>query len=151
MKRLLVILGLLAHSAAFAQPLQPQSDDEVIERLPPIAARRAPPAPQELPERARELVQHARRTGDPRLAGQALALLKPWRSDDRAAAPIVIAMAEAEQHLHDFDAARRRLQALVARDPAQAQAWLMLATLHRVQGRYAESDTACRALEAAGA
>ena len=40
----------------------------------------------------------------------------------------------------------RRLQALTQREPGNAQAWLLLATLHRAQGRYGPSDQACAVL-----
>ena len=40
----------------------------------------------------------------------------------------------------------RRLQALTQRKPGNAQAWLLLATLHRVQGPYGPSDQACAVL-----
>jgi predicted Zn-dependent protease len=63
----------------------------------------------------------------------------------------VLALAQAEQHLHRFDSARARLQALTARDPALPQAWLMLATLHRVQGHYADADASCAGLQRAAA
>jgi tetratricopeptide (TPR) repeat protein len=144
----------LACAATFAAPLVPSSDDQVIERLPAGAA----PAPQPASAsgrgsaaRALDLVAQARRSGDPRPVGQALALLAPWRDDVRAPAPLVIALAQAEQFVHDFEPARRRLQALVVREPAQAQAWLMLATLDRLQGRYGASDTACDGVVHAGA
>jgi tetratricopeptide (TPR) repeat protein len=146
------LAATLLAAAAQAAVLQPSREDEVIERLPPTLARAAAPAsPQDAAQRALALVAQARRGGDPRPAGQALALLRPWQNDARAPASVVIALADAEQYLHRFDAARTRLQALTAREPAQAQAWLMLATLHRVQGRYADSDAACVGLQRAGA
>ncbi len=54
--------------------------------------------------------------------------------------------ATAQQYLHDFDGAVRLLEGLVARDARQPQAWLSLATIRRVQGRYAASDAACAGL-----
>jgi hypothetical protein len=51
-----------------------------------------------------------------------------------------------QQHLHDFDGAALRLETLVQRAPQLAQAWLTLATVRRVQGRYAASDAACAGL-----
>jgi hypothetical protein len=95
---------------------------------------------------AARLMAQARAEGDPRHAGEALALLQPWASQARAPADVVVALADAEQHLHAFDAARTRLEALAQREPAQAQAWLMLATLHRLQGRWSASNAACARL-----
>ncbi len=150
MTRLLMLLSTLTCAAAFAAPLQPTSDDQVIERLPPAAPRTASSST-DAASRALALVAHAQRTGDPRPAGQALALLAPWRHDRNADASVVIALAQAEQHLHDFTPALERLQSLVARNPSHAQAWLMIATLHRLQGRYAASDAACAGVGRAGA
>jgi tetratricopeptide (TPR) repeat protein len=154
MKALPALAAALVAVAAQAVVLQPMRDDEVVERLPPAAPGRGtavPSSPQEAAQRALALTAQARRTGDPRPAGQALALLRPWQNDARAPAPVVIALADAEQHLHRFDAARERLQALVAREAPPPQAWLMLATLQRLQGRYADSEVACAGLRRSGA
>jgi predicted Zn-dependent protease len=150
MKAFLIALALLGSACAVAEVVQPGRDDEVIERLPP-APPRAAPSSLDPAQEALELVAAARDSGDPRLAGQALALLKRRRSDANASAAIVVALAQAEQYLHEFDTARQRLQGLVEREPGHAQAWLMLATLHRVQGRYAASDAACAGLARSGA
>jgi hypothetical protein len=145
--RIAVFLGAVAAFGASAAPIVPTHDAQVIERLPDVARPAGSAAdPVAALREARALVDASRRDGDPRLAGRALARLARWQSDPRAPAELVLLLAHTEQHLHQFDRATARLQALVAREPAQAQAWLMLATLHRVQGRYAESDAACRAI-----
>jgi hypothetical protein len=152
MKGLAALAAALLALAVQAVVLQPARDDEVIERLPPAPPRAAAPSsPQDAAQRALALVAQARRAGDPRLAGQALALLRPWADDPRAAAPVVIALVDAEQHLHRFDAARTRLLALAAREAPPPQAWLMLATLQRLQGHYAAADAACAGLRRSGA
>jgi hypothetical protein len=56
-----------------------------------------------------------------------------------------------QQYLHQFDAAALNLEMLVLRTPSHAQAWLTLATVRRVQGRYGLSDRACDAVFLAGA
>ena len=58
-----------------------------------------------------------------------------------------------QQYLHEFDAAAATLEPLLARPAERAtpQAWLTLATVRRVQGRYADSDAACRRLGRSGA
>ncbi|WP_348755196.1 tetratricopeptide repeat protein [uncultured Aquincola sp.] len=145
---------LLAALAAQAVPLVPASDDERIESLP---ARRAPPVvavpgqgttpdPAAAVREAGELLAQAHADGDPRFAGRALARLQPWADDPRAPAPLVLMLAQVEQYIHRFDAAEARLKALLARDTRQPQAWLTLATLQRLRGRYAESDASCAAL-----
>lgn len=146
----------VAACAAQASVLVPHGDDEVIEQLPAAAtarsaiqkARRSPGAAAAL---AREWIEQARSSGDPRPAGQAIALLKPWAERSLASPEVVLMLATAEQFLHDFEPAARRLQALLSRDANQPQAWLTLATLRRVQGRYADSDQACGQLLRLGA
>ncbi len=144
------VLGLVLAWQVGAAPITPSRDDEVIERLPTVVvrtpARAAGTDPALALRDAGALLDAARRDGDPRLAGRALARLAHWHSDAQAPAELVLTLARVEQFLHQFEPARARLQALVQREPRQAQAWLMLATLHRVQGRYAESDAGCRAL-----
>jgi tetratricopeptide (TPR) repeat protein len=151
-KRHAVIVVLTAWlSLAAAVPLRPASDDEVVERLPAATASRsalarARQSPQAAAALARVWIEQARRGGDPRPAGQAIALLKPWVDSPLPDAQAVLMMATAEQYLHEFDPALRRLLRLVQSDPAQPQAWLTIATLQRLQGRYAASDAACARL-----
>lgn len=154
MRRLFLLLLCAAGlSAAQAVPLQPRGDDELIETLPARRAAAASTAasprsadPAAAVREANDWLAQAHAQGDPRFAGRALAVLQPWAADASAPAPVVLMLATTEQYIHRFDSARQRLQALVARDPRQPQAWLTLATLHRLHGRYAESDAACKAL-----
>lgn len=140
-------LALAAAGATQAAPIQPGSDAQVIERLPAAPRTSGSADPAVAVREAQALLQAARRDSDPRLAGRALARLARWQAQPQAPAEVVLALAEAEQYLHQFVPATRRLQALLQRDPQQAQGWLLLATLHRVQGRYAASDEACAALQ----
>jgi hypothetical protein len=144
--RAIALLGAIAGLVASAAPIVPTHDEQVIERLPDVGRAGNTADPSAALHEARALLNAGRRDGDPRLAGRALARLARWQSDPRAPVDMVLLLANTEQYLHLFDRATSRLQALVAREPGQAQAWLMLATLHRVQGRYAESDAACRAI-----
>lgn len=92
-------------------------------------------------------MNEARDRGDPRYAGYALAALAPWRDavdHDRAPDDVAVLQATLAQYQHDFDGARRMLERVLARRPDHAQARLTLATIARVQGRYADSDAACR-------
>lgn len=142
------LVSLWLAGAAAAVPITPKSDDDIIERLPAVTLRTSASSdPAQALQEARQLLDAGRKEGDPRLAGRALARLARWSADPQAPAEIVLMLASTEQYLHQFDLATQRLQALLQRDPAQAQAWLMLATLRRVQGRYAESDQACRGLQ----
>jgi len=147
-----------------AEPITPTRDDEVIEVLPASAGNRED---RQLRKRlaarpddvalattvARRYLEQARESGDPRFAGLALAALRAW--PDAASAPddVLLLRATLEQYLHEFDAAVGHLRVLVARPSGsrQPQAWLSLATVLRVQGRYRDSDAACREVGAAGA
>ena len=156
-------LGALAPMAN-AVPITPASDAEVIDVLPAATgdragvrhlrqqlARQPHDAALALAAAKRWLAQ-ARELGDPRFAGMALAALAGW--PDAATAPDEVLMLRAtlQQYLHEFEASAATLQALLARrGAARPQAWLTLATVRRVQGRYRESDAACAQLARAGA
>jgi len=159
MRRCLVLVCcVLALAGVRAEPLVPQRDDEVVETLPAGGSRAeerrwrtASNDPAEAAALARRRLAQARAQGDPRLAGRALAALRGW--PDAATAPddVLLMRATIEQYLHEFDAAAAHLEQLVQRRPQHAQAWLTLATVRRVQGRYADSDRACAALARARA
>lgn len=150
-------------SPAHAEPIVPKDDAEVIEVLSSTGSSRAeerrlrrelaaqPGNAVLAAELARLYIEQARESGDPRPAGQALAVLRAWPDPSGAPAAVLLMQATVAQYLHDFDGSAALLEQLVAREPSQAQAWLTLATVRRVQGRYAESDRACRQLATLGA
>lgn len=148
---------------ASATPLQPASDAEVIEVLPAIKGSRAEErrlrsqlaqAPRDAALAltvARRHLDQAHELGDPRYAGMALAALAPWTDDATTPNELLLMRATLLQFLHQFDAAAASLQRLLARPgAARPQAWLTLATVRRVQGRYAESDAACAQVARSG-
>jgi hypothetical protein len=154
----------MAATLARAVPIEPTRDDEVIEVLPAASVdrvedRRARKALAANPRDAtlavavaRRYLDRARELGDPRYAGLALAALAPWSDIATMPADVLMTKAVLQQYLHEFDASAASLQALLARPDAgaQPQAWLTLATVRRVQGRYADSDAACREVGRAG-
>ena len=160
---LLLLAGCVHGATAQAAPIRPASDDEVIETLPAVVGDRAEERRlrRELAARpldaqlattvARRRLQQARDSGDPRFAGQALAALQAWPDAQRAPANVLLMQANVEQFLHAFDPAAAKLELLLKREPRDAQAWLTLATIRRVQGRYADSDAACGAMKQLGA
>lgn len=160
---LLCIAASMVGAGAQAAPLLPTSDDQVIETLATPAGDRAEertlrrqlaarPGDVELAVTlARRYLEQAHREGDPRFAGRALAALQHWASSPDAPPEVLLSRATVLQYLHQFDPAAGLLEGLVRRQPAMAQAWLTLATIRRVQGRYAESDRACAGLAKAGA
>jgi tetratricopeptide (TPR) repeat protein len=84
--------------------------------------------------------------GDPRYIGQAQAALAPWWALPAPPADVRVMRAKLRQFDHQFDAARADLAAVVAADPAHADAWAWLAAIAMVQARYAEARHACRQL-----
>jgi hypothetical protein len=147
-----------------ALPITPTRDDEVIEVLPATAAssedrqlrKRLAARPNDAvlaSAVARRYLAQSRESGDPRFAGLALAALGAW--PDAASAPndVLFLRATLEQYLHEFGASVAHLRLLLARPGGErnSQAWLTLATVLRVEGRYAESDDACRNVGRAGA
>ena len=155
-----VLCALVLGPLARAEVLRPQSDAEVIETLPGVVGSRAderklrqqwaanPRDPVLAAALARRYLDQARDQGEPRFAGRALAALQAWPDVDKAPDDVVLMLATVQQFLHDFDGAAANLEKLVERQPGHAQAWLTLATIRRVQGRYADSDRACGALVA---
>jgi hypothetical protein len=165
-------LGFAAFSllAAFAgsagsTPITPTHDDEVIEVLPPLAGGRAearrqrkllasqPRDPVLALGIAKRYLDQAHELGDPRFAGMAMSAIAGWQDEATMPGDVLMMRATVQQYLHEFDASVRSLQALLARPGQQPrpQAWLTLATVKRVQGRYADSDVACKQVAASGA
>lgn len=150
----------LVLSGAFVQAevVLPKSDAEVIETLPSVVGSRreerrlrqqwaANPANPELSTAlARRYLAQAREQGEPRFAGRALAVLQAWPDPDKTPDDVLLMLATVQQFLHDFDGSAANLERLVRRQPAHSQGWLTLATIRRVQGRYAASDQACGGL-----
>lgn len=164
-----LLLGALAATlvvaAAQATPIVPTRDDEVVDVLPALPGNRAEekrlrgllakqPTNQALAlQAARRYLAQAHATGDPRFAGMALSAIAAWTDEATMPDDILMMRATLQQYLHDFDGSAASLQRLVARQggAGNPQAWLTLATVRRVQGRYAESDAACAQVARAGA
>lgn len=91
-------------------------------------------------EDIRALLQRARDTGDQRLLGQALHLLNRMPTPTTE---IRLLRATALQSLHRFDPALDELQFVLQREPGNAQAWLLQATLHNARGDYVAAQKAC--------
>ncbi|MEO7056329.1 MAG: hypothetical protein ABI143_05960 [Caldimonas sp.] len=154
----------LASWSACAVPITPSRDDEVVEVLPATSSGRS--EDRQLRKRlaanpkdaalavsvARKYLAQAHESGDPRFAGLAVAALRSWPDPAVAPADVLLMQATLQQYLHEFDTAVANLRLLLARPGGerQSQAWLTLATVLRVQGKYAESDMACRHVGAAG-
>lgn len=145
-----------------AEPIVPRHDAQVIETLTGLSGERAEerklrralaqrPGDAALATRlAARYLERARADADPRYAGPAFAALQPWADAAQAPSDVLLLQATLEQHVHRFDSAAAKLEWLVEREPRISQAWLTLATIRRVQARYADSDRACRQVLALG-
>lgn len=153
---LLVLLGGLALTTAFivapgadrSGPFLPRSDGEVLEEVPKGTPRpTAPLTVDEAAARAKELIVEARRSGgDPRLLGRAQATLAPWWNEPSPPRQVRLLRATLKQSFHDFEGALADLDAQVAADPTDAQAWLTRATVLSVLARYPEAERSCEPL-----
>ena len=153
------LLGLaLLSEPAGATPLNPTSDGEIIEVLPGLTSTRAqerrqrkmlaqqPRDPGLAIEIATRYLAQAHELGDPRFAGMAMAAISGWTDEATMPDDVLMMRATLQQYLHEFDASVRSLEVLVRRPSTvpRPQAWLTLATVRRVQGRYGDSDLACK-------
>jgi len=142
-----------------ARPFVPERDDIVVERLP----EKGEPALAELKRmraalatdpRALDLalavawraLDAGRRRGDPRFLGQAQAALAPWWTGNDVPPQALLLRATLKQTQHDFAGSLADLDALLAIDPANAQALLTRATVRSVVGRYVDARRDCAAL-----
>jgi Tfp pilus assembly protein PilF len=150
-----LVLALLAPGAR-ATPHIPGRGDDVIERLP----LGADPARQELRRLraqlaanphdlalatgiARRYIQTARTETDPRYLGYAQAALAPWWNSPAPPSAVRLLRATLLQSTHHFPEALHDLDAVVAADPGNAQAWLTRATVQTVRGEYAAATASC--------
>lgn len=153
----------LVATTAHAAVITPRDDAQVIEALPGANGsrrddRRLRQQWSTQPDNAalavalaKRYLERARQFGDPRFAGQAFAALQAWPDATSAPDEVLLMLATLQQYVHEFDAAAANLERLVHRRPGAVQAWAILATVRRVQGRLDASQQACAGLDAAGA
>jgi hypothetical protein len=140
---------------AWAAPYLPASDAQVLAEL-PAGARHASVATREITRTRLDIalplaqfyISRARATGDLRFLGYAEAILTPWMNRADVPTQVLVLHATVLQSRHLFDASLGELDRALARNPADAQAWLTRATVLRVLGRYAEANAACGHLAA---
>jgi len=161
MRRLLspvfVVVCALGTGAAQAAPYTPQSDNEILERLPFKASaaedrelRQLRRALAEQPQNMERALALARRyfdlvsaEGDPRYVGYAEAAIRPWSNAAEPAVEILVMRALLRQYRHEFDAALADLARAVERDPGNAEAWSWRSAISLVQADYAGARAAC--------
>ena len=146
---------------ALAAPYIPKDGSAVIEQLPRRAdatqlALRAQRqqlngAPQDLALAtglAQRYIALARSETDPRYLGYAQAALAPWWRQAAPPVPVRLLRATILQSTHQFGPALQDLDAVIAQEPANGQAWLTRATVLTVQGDYARATASCARLSA---
>ncbi|PIL40483.1 hypothetical protein [Massilia psychrophila] len=152
------VLTLLA-TALHAAPYTPKRGDDIIEQLPmrtdpaQLALRQlraqlaAKPRDLELATSiAQRYIVTARAETDPRYFGYAQAALAPWWSSPAPPHAVRLLRATLLQSTHHFSEAMQDLDAVVAADPANGQAWLTRATVQTVRGEYAAATASCARL-----
>lgn len=156
------VFGVISLGAtiATAAPFIPQSNDQVLERLPlrpndPVAKeisslrsalQRNPQDVDVAVKLARRYYEQVAEEGDPRYLGYAQAALRPWWDMANPPEAVQVMRASLAQFRHDFDGALRDLDAVLDRNPHDVQARALRATIHIVQARYAQGRMDCEVL-----
>jgi Tfp pilus assembly protein PilF len=157
--RICVVLAVCVGVVLRAQaaPFVPESDSQVLERLPFTASDpvirelralhdRLKDEPNNLPlalRLARGYLELGRVTGDPRYAGYAQAALAPWWDLNQPPEEVLLLRATLRQRVHQFDAALADLAAVLSANPRNAQARLTRATVLQVQGAHNAAREEC--------
>lgn len=146
---------------AWAAPYTPKDGSAVIEQLPRRAdatqlalrglRQQLNATPDDLAMAtglAQRYIALARSETDPRYLGYAQAALAPWWRQTAPPLPVRLLRATILQSTHQFGFALQDLDAVIAQQPQNAQAWLTRATVLTVQGDYAQATAACARLSA---
>lgn len=162
-----ILLGvLLLGRESSATPYTPLSDSEIVEKLPAGSRsgrrlmysqnidadkleRQLETAPDEAKKRiseARNLIDLARREGDPRSLAYAESRLEPLVSDVSPHSSALVLLATIQQSRHNFAAAEKTLQRAIEINGDDAQAWLTRAMIFRAQGKFDDARKACAPL-----
>jgi hypothetical protein len=156
---LALVAVVLAPRSKAEGPFVPASPEEVVEQVPAggearkaraaarVALANKPDDVESAVKLARGYLDSARVEGnDVRLIGRAQAALAPWWNVLDAPPAVRLLRATLKQSLHDFAGSRADLDALVAANPADIQAWITRATVAQVVGDYPEAEKSCAAL-----
>lgn len=157
-----VAVALSAAGAGAAERFRLTAPDFVVLRVPartmedPIfvleqRVLRAPEDQTAAASLAAHYVERARTQREPRYFGRAEVLLQPWLARPEASAATLRVQADILQNRHDFAGALDLLAKAIEREPRDATARLMRASVLIVQGRAAEARGDCAAVIASGA
>ncbi|MCA9189158.1 MAG: tetratricopeptide repeat protein [Pirellulaceae bacterium] len=148
----IAIAGQTATGLAGSPPTIPQSDDAVLEVLPTSFRGNA----SELRKLREQLAMHPNdadmaslvakhyitigsEEGDPRFFGYARAALDSWWNMSSPPATVLRLRAKLHEKDHQYDDALIDLDQLLVRYPRNAQAYIEMINIYRVQGRYDEA------------
>ena len=150
------MLSLALSGPAAGVPFVPSDDGQVLERLPDrssaqqrelrqlrAAAAAAPSSVAAATALANAYYRISRSEGDPRLLGYAQAALMPWWKDAEAPTTVLVMRATILQSNHEFERALDDLSKAIAREPRNARALLLRASIRTVQGKYDEARADC--------
>lgn len=144
-----------------AAPYRPAADAEVLETLPRVLfetrdqlttwRRQLAERPDDLDvavQVASAYVLIGKREGDPRFYGYARAALEPWWNQKKPPLPVLKLRAKLKERDHEYDAALADQRLVLEAAPQDIQAWIEVANLNWVKGRYDKSREACEQLAA---
>jgi len=157
---LILAAGVLVGVPVTAAPFTPNSDAQVLARIPSraldaqarelqslrAASKARPGDVDRAVALARRYVEAAAGDGDPRYMGYAQAALSPWWAAAEPPVAVRVQRAVLRQYGHGFDEALVDLEAALREEPANAEAWSWLAAIRMVRAEYAEAARACEGL-----
>lgn len=156
----LFLLAIALSAPAAAEPFVPTDDAQVLERLPDRSAveyrdlKRLRAQAFTEPGNVDAAVALAdayywisRREGDPRYLGYAQAALTRWWKDPDAPTGVLVTRATILQSLHEFTRALENLDRAIQREPDNARAILVRATILTVRGNYENALADCGNLQ----
>jgi hypothetical protein len=156
----LFLLMLALSAPATAEPFIPTDEAQVLERLPDRSAveyrelkvlkARAAAEPKNVDAAAALADAYygiSRREGDPRYLGYAQAALTRWWRDPEAPTAVLVTRATIQQSNHEFAHALTDLDRVIQREPDNARATLVRATVLTVQGSYENALADCNNLQ----
>ncbi len=152
-----VVCGVF--NTAYSAPRTPVNDDEVLEKLPTSLnnesnnirqlRKKLNLSPNNITlasQLATAYIRIARINSDSRYYGYAKAALKPWWKQQNPPTEVLFLRATLRQHQHQYSAAINDLKQLLKKQPRHTQAWLTLATIQQLQGKYTLARASCSAL-----
>ncbi len=155
------VIVISLQSAAAKEPYIPKSDDLVLEKLPKslisdeltTLRRQLSDSPKDMNlavKVAGRYLSMGSLESDPRFFGYARAALKPWWEQDDPPAKVLRLRAKLREKEHRYDDALVDLRRLLAKEPQNAQAWIEVSNILRVQGKYEEAWQAYETLSRFG-